>query len=80
VLQKCLLDVLHSLVQLRDLGPIETLLYEVLVVVLMMLLLHELPDKVDLLQLPIGYNSIDLVFDEIPSLLLLDNLVLSAVV
>ena len=60
------------MIELGYLCSIKALLHQVFVVVLLMLLLHELSHKVNLLELPIGYYPVYLLLDKIAALLLLD--------
>jgi hypothetical protein len=59
--------------------PIEALLDKVFVVVFLMFLLHKLTNKVDFLELPIGYYSVYLIFDVISTSLLLNDFLLPGV-
>lgn len=71
MLKKLLFYVFYSMVELRNLGSVEAFFYQILVVIFLMLLLHQLSHKVNFLELPIGYYPIDLVLNEVSALLLL---------
>ena len=79
MLQKLFLDVFDRVIELTNLCSVKAFLHQVLVVILLMLLLHELSHQVDLLELPISYYPVNLLFDEVATLLLLDYHVLPGV-